>query len=118
MSKKPSEQQIKNAIQALADAARDYRKKLNVKYTHFANWIMEPRKPMEIALKLVRTFNDQDIIMIGDKKLMEFYSLGKTVYDQNTNMRDRIEQDLTSKGKEMGVVFLPAKDPMPTEETR
>lgn len=35
-----------------------------------------------------------------------------------TDMRDRIENDLTSKGDKLGVVYLPQKAPLPTEETR
>lgn len=35
-----------------------------------------------------------------------------------TDMRDRIENDLTTKGDKLGVVYLPAKAPRPTEETR
>ena len=81
-----TEEKLREAIQDLADVGRQYRANIKAKYAHFLGWIGEEHKPMEIVLKVTRTFTEEDIIVIGDKQLMELYSKAKIVWNyQNAN---------------------------------
>lgn len=79
-TKKPTEKELEKAIQALGAASRKYRDSLKAKYASFLGWIGEPHSPMEVVMRVLRTFTEQDIILIGDDQLLELYSKSKIVY--------------------------------------
>jgi len=77
---KEFETKLRTAIQDLADTGRQYRANIKAKYGHFLGWIGEEHKPMEIVIKVLRTFTEEDIVVIGDKQLMELYEKAKIVW--------------------------------------
>lgn len=81
MSKKPTEKELEKAIQDLGAASRKYRDSLKAKYASFLGWIGESHSPMEVVMRILRTFKESDILAIGDDKLAELYVKSQIVYD-------------------------------------
>lgn len=75
-------------LQAVGDAGRAYREKLDVKYASFCVWIAEPHNAMEIVLRVLR-FAEKEVIAIGDQKLAELWGKSRVVYNHFKNEKER-----------------------------
>ncbi len=78
---KPTEEQVNEALQNAGDAMRAMRDSLKVKYAHFLGWIGERRPVNEVIIKVIRTFQPEDVIAIGDTQLLALYEAAKIAYE-------------------------------------
>lgn len=85
----PTEKELQAAVQMVGDAMRAHRDSITVRYHAFCVWITEPRKPMEATLKVLRTFRPQEVVRIGDTKLIELYAKAQCLYDATKKEDDQ-----------------------------